>query len=104
MWEKHMSLSRLNFVFFAAALIVSWLVGATVAPTWTVTQTSLDAHTDSDGRLYYIARDEPSYFAPVPLERAELNPARLDGSNDAPSVTEEFVSATELRDGQATTV
>ena len=99
-----MSLSRLNFVFFAAALIVSWIVGATVAPTWTVTQTTLDAHTDSDGRLYYIARDEPSYFEPVPLERAELNPARLDGSNDAPSVTEEFVSAVEMRDGQATTV
>ena len=99
-----MSLSRLNFVFFAAALIVSWIVGATVAPTWTVTQTSLDAHTDSDGRLYYIARDEPSYFEPVPLEQAELNPARLDGSNDAPSVTEEFVSAVELRDGQTTTV
>ncbi len=99
-----MNLSRLNFVFFAAALIVSWIVGATVAPTWTVNQTTLDAHTDSDGRLYYIAREEPRYFEPVPLERAELNPARLDGSNDAPSVTEEFVAATELRDGQATTV
>ena len=99
-----MILPLLNFVLFSAALIVSWVVGATVPPTWTVTQVVLDVHTDSDGRLYYISRGEPVHFDAVPLERAELNPARVEGSNDAPPVTEEFVSATEIRDGQATTV
>ena len=46
----------LNFFIFSGALILSWVVGAVVPPTWTVSQAVLDVHTDSDGRSYYIAR------------------------------------------------
>ena len=94
----------LNFFIFSGALILSWAVGAVVPPTWTVSQAVLDVHTDSDGRSYYIARGEPAYFEPVPIEDAELNPDRVDGSNVAPAVTEEFAVATVTRDGQATQV
>ena len=94
----------LNFFIFSGALILSWVVGAVVPPTWTVSQAVLDVHTDSDGRLYYIARSEPVYFEAVPIERAELNPDRVDGSNVAPAVTEEFAVATVTRDGQDTQV
>ena len=64
----------LNFFIFSGALILSWIVGAVVPPTWTVSQAVLDVHTDGDGRSYYIARSEPVYFEAVPIERAELNP------------------------------
>ena len=94
----------LNFFIFSGALILSWVVGAVVPPTWTVSQAVLDVHTDSDGRLYYIARSEPVYFEAVPIEDAELNPDRVDGSNVAPAVTEEFAVATVTRDGQDTQV
>ena len=94
----------LNFFIFSGALILSWVVGAVVPPTWTVSQAVLDVHMDSDGRLHYIARSEPVYFKAVPIERAELNPARVDGSNVAPAVTEEFAVATVTRDGQDTQV
>ncbi len=94
----------LNFFIFSGALILSWVVGAVVPPTWTVSQAVLDVHTDSDGRSYYIARSEPVYFEAVPIERAELNPDRVDGSNVAPAVTEEFAVATVTRDGQDTRV
>ena len=94
----------LNFFIFSGALILSWVVGAVVPPTWTVSQAVLDVHTDSDGRLYYIARSDPVYFEPVPIEDAELNPERVDGSNVAPAVTEEFAVATVTRDGQDTQV
>ena len=46
----------LNFTLFSVALLVSWIVGLTVPPTWSVTETVLDVHTDIDGHLYYIAR------------------------------------------------
>ncbi len=94
----------INFCIFSGALILSWVVGAVVPPTWTVNQTVLDAHTDSDGRVYYIARGKPVHFDPVPLADAALNPARVDGSNVAPAVTEEFVVASVTRDGQGTPV
>ena len=94
----------LNFFIFSAALILSWVVGAVVPPTWTVSQAVLDVQTDSDGRLSYMARGEPVHFEAVPIERAELNPERVDGSTVAPAVTEEFAVATVMRDGQATQV
>ncbi len=98
------SMPLLNFFIFSGALILSWVVGAVVPPTWTVSQAVLNVHTDSDGRLYYIARSDPVYFEPVPIEDAELNPERVDGSNVAPAVTEEFAVATVTRDGQDTQV
>ncbi len=91
----------LNFFIFSSALILSWIVGAVVPPTWTVSQAVLDVHTAGDGRLSYIARGERVYFEAVPIERAELNPTRVNGSNVAPAVTEEFAVATVTRDGQA---
>ena len=95
----------LNFFIFSGALILSWIVGAVVPPTWTVSQAVLDVHTDSDGRLSYIARGEPVYFEAVPIERAELNPDRVTGFlSVAPAVTEEFAVATVTRDGQDTQV
>ena len=90
----------LNFTLFSVALLVSWIVGLTVPPTWSVTETVLDVHTDSDGHLYYIARGEPVYFEATPLDQAQLNPDRLEGARVAPAVTREFVSV--RRDGQAT--
>ena len=99
-----MPVHLLNFFIFSGALILSWVVGAVVPPTWTVSQAVLDVRTDGDGHVYYIARGEPVYFEAVPIERAELNPARVDGSNVAPAVTEEFAVATVMRDGQATRV
>ena len=38
----------LNFFIFSGALILSWVVGAVVPPTWTVGQAVLDVHTDGD--------------------------------------------------------
>ena len=57
----------LNFFIFFGALILSWVVGAVVPPTWTVSQAVLDVRTDNDGRLYYISRGEPVYFEAVPI-------------------------------------
>ena len=93
-----------KFTIFACALLTSWIVGATVPPTWNVDQVTLDVRTDSDGRLYYMSEGEPAYFEPVPIAEAQLDPAVVDGSNVEPPVTEEFVVATETVDGQAETV
>ncbi len=94
----------LNFFIFSGALILSWVVGAVVPPTWTVSQAVLDVRTDGDGHVYYIAQGEPVYFEAVPIEDAELNPERVTGSNVAPAVREEFAVATVTHDGQATRV
>ncbi len=94
----------LNFFIFSGALTLSWVVGAVVPPTWTVSQAVLDVRTDGDGHVYYIAQGEPVYFEAVPIEDAELNPERVTGSNVAPAVREEFAVATVTRDGQTTRV
>ena len=98
-----MSTGIRKFVVFAIALIVSWIVGINVAPTWTVEQVALDARSDSDGRLYYIYRDKPAYFEAVPMEDARLNPERMKGSREAPVVTKEFVSAVKMEEGESRT-
>ena len=87
-----MSTGIRKFVVFAIAMIVSWIVGINVAPTWTVEQVALDARGDSDGRLSYMYRDKPAFFEAVPMEDARLNPERMKGSREAPEVTREFVS------------
>ncbi len=93
-----------KFIVFAIALIVSWIVGINVAPTWTVEQIALDAHSDSEGRLYYIYRGEPTYFHPVPIEEALLNPERMEGSREAPPVKKEFVSVVRMEEGEPGTL
>ena len=91
-------------VVFALALLVSWIAGAGVSPTWTVNRVTLDVATDEDGRLYYLSEGRRVRFEAVPIEQARLDPAALRASGAAPPVTEEFVFAVETRDGRTETV
>ena len=91
-------------VVFALAILVSWLAGAGVPPTWTVNRVTLDVATDEDGRLYYLSEGRRVRFEAVPIEQARLDPAALRASGAAPPVTEEFVFAVETRDGRTETV
>ena len=92
-----------NFAIFVLALIVSWIVGFSVPPTWTVEKIELDVRADEEGELYYIYRGEPTYFTAVPLEEARLDPAKIQGTDAEPPVRKEFVAAVETRDGQTRT-
>ena len=93
-----------KFAVFTLAMVVSGIVGVTVPPTWIVDQVTLDAQTDGEGRLYYMAEGEPAYFDVVPIEQGQLDPATIRGSRDTPPVTEEFVASVETLDGQTQTV
>ena len=93
-----------KFIVFALAILVSWIVGATVPPTWQVDQVTLDVRRDDAGRLHYLSEGRPTYFEAVPLDRARLNPAVVDGTQARPPVTVEFVSAVEIRNGRTETV
>ena len=92
-----------KFTVFAVAILISWIAGASVAPTWTVNRVTLDVLTDDDGRLYYLSEGSPAYFEAVPIEEAQLDAAALRASGEAPAVTEEFVAAVETRDGRTKT-
>ncbi len=91
-----------KFTVFALAILVSWIAGVNVTPTWTVDRVTLDVQTDDTGRLFYLSEGSPVYFEPTPIDEAQLDPERLRGAA-APPVTEEFVSAVEMRDGRAET-
>ena len=91
-------------VVFALAILVSWIAGAGVSPTWTVNRVTLDVATDEDGRLHYLSEGRRVRFEAVPIEQARLDPAALRASGAAPPVTEEFVFAVETRDGRTETV
>ena len=93
-----------KFTVFALAIVVSWIAGASVPPTWTVNRVTLDVLTDDDGGLYYLAEGSPAYFDAVPIEEAQLDAAALAAAGESPDVTEEFVSAVETRDGRTETV
>ena len=93
-----------KFTVFAVAILVSWIAGASVPPTWTVNRVTLDVLTDDDGGLYYLAEGSPAYFDAVPIEEAQLDAAALAAAGESPDVTEEFVSAVETRDGRTETV
>ena len=99
-----MSTGIQKFTVFALAILVSWIAGASVPPTWTVNRVTLDVLTDDAGRLYYLFEGSPAYFDAVPIEEAQLDAERLRASGESPSVTEEFVSAVETRDGRTETV
>ena len=101
--ENEMSPGVRKFIVFAIALVVSWIVGINVAPTWTVEQIALDAHSDREGKLYYVYRGEPAYFDAVPIQEALLNPDRIEGSREAPAVKEEFVSVVRMEEGEPRT-
>ncbi|MYD85635.1 MAG: sodium:proton antiporter [Acidobacteria bacterium] len=93
-----------KFTVFAVAILVSWIAGASVPPTWTVNRVTLDVLTDDDGGLYYLAEGSPAYFDAVPIVEAQLDAAALAATGESPDVTEEFVSAVETRDGRTETV
>ena len=93
-----------KFTVFAVAILVSWIAGASVPPTWTVNRVTLDVLTDDDGGLYYLSEGSPAYFDAVPIEEAQLDAAALAAAGESPDVTEEFVSAVETRDGRTETV
>ena len=92
-----------KFTVFALAILVSWIAGATVPPTWSVNRVTLDVLTDDDGRLFYLSEGSPVYFEAAPIEEAQLDEAALRASGESPAVTEEFVSAVETRDAQTQT-
>ena len=91
-------------VVFVLAVLVSWIAGASVSPTWTVNRVTLDVATDEDGRLYYLSEGRRVLFEATPIEQARLDPAALRASGAAPPVTEEFVFAVETRGGRTETV
>ena len=93
-----------RFALLAVALAASWFVGANVSPTWTVERTTLDVMSDDGGRLYFVREGNRVYVDPVPDDEALLTPERLAASEAAPTVTEEFVEAREMRDGRLQTV
>ena len=99
-----MTIGLQKFTVFVLAILVSWIAGATVPPTWSVNRVTLDVLTDDDGRLYYLSEGSPAYFDAVPIEQAQLDAAALRASGETPAVTEEFVSAVETRDGRTETV
>jgi Na+/H+ antiporter NhaC len=99
-----MTIGLQKFTVFVLAILVSWIAGATVPPTWTVNRVTLDVLTDDDGRLYYLSEGSPAYFDAAPIEQAQLDAAALRASGETPPVTEEFVSAVETRDGRTETV
>ena len=99
-----MSVGVRKFLLFALALGASWVAGVTVPPTWTVEQIALDAQTGEGGQLFYRLQGEAVPFDPVPLEDAQLNPARVAGTQVAPPVREEFVAVVETRAGEPGTV
>ena len=92
-----------KFTVFALAVLVSWIAGAGVSPTWTVNRITLDVLADDDGRLYYLSEGSRAYFDAVPIAEARLDAAALRAA-DGPPVTEEFVFAEETRDGRTETV
>ena len=93
-----------KFILFVIAMIVSWMIGSTVPPTWTVEQISLDVQADADGGLYYMYGGDPEYFEAVPIEQSQLDPETVNGSTSAPPVREEFVSLLGIGDGQTQAV
>ena len=99
-----MSAGIRKFLLFALALGASWVAGLTVPPTWTVEQIALDAQTGEGGQLFYRLQGEAVPFDPVPLQDAQLNPARVAGTQVAPPVREEFVRVVESRAGEPHTV
>ena len=78
-----------TFLLFAVAMAASWYVGAFISPTWSVTETTLDAHTTESGQSYYVARGERTHFDAVPIADSRLAAAAAGG--EPPDITEEYV-------------
>jgi len=81
-------------VLFAllGGLILSFWVGRTVDPTFSVDRTELDVHADGEGRPYFVQRGKPAYLSEVvPYDEASLNPGRLASGHAPGDKTVEYV-------------
>ena len=81
---------RLKFAVFLFVLVISFIVGRMVPPSWSVDEISLDVASDQQG-TYYIYQGEPRYVEFIPKNESFL--ATQDASElsgDIP-VKEEFV-------------
>lgn len=94
-----------SFGLFLLALVVSFVVGIYVPPTWTVEKVTLDVQEAEGDRLYYIYREKPKYLeGVVPYQDAHLNPEKiraLNAAKQSPGVQEEFVYQIEEKDGRS---
>ena len=90
-----------KFAIFIGAMVISVLVGVYVQPTWTIEAVLLDAERDADGKLYYVFREEQTYFEAVPIEQSPLNPETINEYTTAPEITEDFVFSHVTEDGQS---
>lgn len=80
----------INLTLFLSLMILSFIVGLTVSPTWTVAKTILDVATDSENQTFYIFKDEHKYFTAVNRDESKL--LALDGTAGlSPEIQEEFV-------------
>lgn len=80
----------INLTLFLSLMILSFIVGLTVSPTWTVAKTILDVTTDSENQTFYIFKDEHKYFTAVNRDESKL--LALDGTAGlSPEIQEEFV-------------
>lgn len=80
----------INLTLFLSLMILSFIVGLTVSPTWTVAKTILDVTTDSENQTFYTFKDEHKYFTAVNRDESKL--LALDGTAGlSPEVQEEFV-------------
>jgi len=93
-------------LFFLLALLAGILVGLYVPPTWTLEKINRDVSADEDGRLFYVSEQDRVYidFA-VPMEKSELNEARIrhyNATRASPEETEQYAWETRQVDGQRT--
>lgn len=80
----------INLTLFLSLMILSFIVGLTVSPTWTVAKTILDVTTDSENQTFYTFKDEHEYFTAVNRDESKL--LALDGTAGLPpEIQEEFV-------------
>ena len=85
-----MKASQLKFLLFFICLVISYIVGLTISPTYVVSQALLDVHQDEKGRLYYMSKGQPSYIETTPLEQSELYQLQRGQVRES-SVKEEFI-------------
>jgi Na+/H+ antiporter NhaC len=80
---------------FVASMVISFYIGHSVQPTWTLEKISLDIQTGEDGREYFISGEKPQYLTTIkpvtdsPIGEDSL--ATLTSQGMSPSVTEDFV-------------
>jgi Na+/H+ antiporter NhaC len=80
---------------FVLSLVVSFYIGQTVQPEWTLEKLSLDIQTDEDGKEYFIFNDKPKYISEIkPITDSPLRDdslATLTSQGKAPLITDDFV-------------